>query len=202
MITKIKSIKFTIIFLAVWIFNPSDELKAQKEKPSYFFWSANYMFAKYPQPLASRTSFALHVPTSTHIPLHLDAFGYYRAWNDLTLIGGVMRIDVDRYSAYGESLQIESYQPSISAFHYLDGQVGSGLFVRGDVGPAFLRVYSGDRRTETTNFGWGYLLGTGASMTLRSVTVLTSFNYAYKSFHGKIYQFFSMGLGVMIKKTR
>lgn len=113
-----------------------------------------------------------------------------------------MQVDVDYYSAYGEKLQVAFYQPSLSSFHYLDGQIGSGLFVRGDIGPAFMRLYSHDRGAERSNFGWGYLFGAGVSLAVRSMILLASVNYANKSFNGNSYRFISLGIGAMLKKDR
>lgn len=193
--------KFFSIVFAAWILVYCHDITAQEAKPRYFYGSVNYMFPKYTEPLASRASFASRVPASAHIPLHFDAIGYYFGYGKLTLIGGVMQVDIDRYSAYNEKLQVEYYQPSFSVFHYLDGQIGSGLFIRGDIGPAFLRISSNDQGTEKFNPGWGYLLGAGASLAAQSTILFASVNYAHKSFHGKSYQFISMGLGFMLKKT-
>ncbi|MBL7995027.1 hypothetical protein JNM05_06600 [bacterium] len=192
---------FSIVF-AAWISVYCHDITAQEVKPRYFYGSVNYMFPKYTEPLASRASFASRVPQSAHVPLHLDAVGYYFGHGKLTLIGVVMQIDIDRYSAYSEKLQIENYQPSFSVFHYLDGQIGSGLFIRGDLGPAFLRISSNDQGTEKSNLGWGYLFGTGASLAVPSTTLFASVNYAHKSFHGKSYQFISLGLGFMLRHTK
>lgn len=186
--------------ISIWFFGQT--LVAQDGKSHYFLMGANYMVPSYPEPLESRAAFASHIPKSTHIPLHLDALGYYRTYGNLTLIGGNMQVDVNRYSAYGETLQIEYYQPSFSAFHYLDGKIGAGLFIRGDLGPALMRLSSGDRGTEKTNFGWGYLFGTGVAVGVRSSILLASVQYAHKSFHGKSYNLYSMGLGFMLKKYR
>lgn len=191
---------FSIVF-AAWILVYCHDISAQEAKPRYFYGSVNYMFPKYTEPLASRASFASRVPESAHIPLHIDAVGYYFDYKKLTLIGGVMQVDIDRYSAYSEKLQVEYYQPSFSVFHYLDGQIGSGLFIRGDIGPAFLRISSNDQGTEKFNPGWGYLLGAGASLSTGSTILLASANFASKSFHDKSYRFFSLGLGIMIKKA-
>lgn len=194
--------KWALKLLVVWIWIFGQAVTAQDSKPHYFLLSANYLIPSYPEPLKSRAAFASHVPRSAHVPLHFDVPGFYRATGNLTLIGGLMQADVDRYSAYGESLQIEYYQPSLSAFHYLDGKIGSGLFLRGDIGPAFMRLSSGGRGTEKTSFGWGYLLGAGAALGVDSKILLASVHYVHKSFHGKSYNFYSMGLGFMLKKDR
>ena len=198
---KVLNMKWVLVSFASWILFFGQNVTSQDIKPRYFLLSVNYLVPDYPEPVASRAAFASHIPESTHIPLHVDALGYYRAYGNLTLMGAVMQIDIDRYSAYGESLQIECYQPSFSVFHYLDGQIGAGLFARGDIGPAFMRLYSGDRGTEKTNFGWGYLLGAGAALGIRSTILLASINYAHKSFQGASYNFYSMGLGIMLKKS-
>lgn len=190
------------LILVIWIWIFEQAATAQDTKPDYILLSANYLVPSYPEPLKSRSAFASHVPNTSHVPMHFDVPGYYRASGDLTLIGGVMQVDVDRYSSYGENLQIEYYQPSLSAFHYLDGKIGAGLFIRGDLGPALMRLSSGDRGTEKTNFGWGYLFGTGVAVGVRSSILLASVQYAHKSFHGKSYNFYSMGLGFMLKKDR
>lgn len=172
---------------------------AQSEPHEFFYFGINYQVPTYPEPLASRATFARRAPGMKHIPIHADA-GYYRQKGNLTMIGGVLQTSIDRYSAYGESLQIESYQPSFSLVHYIDGRVGTGLFARIDAGPAFHRVTSNARGTENRALGWGYLLGGGVSMAFRSSYVMASAHYARKSVKGDTYSFFSFGLGIMIRK--
>lgn len=155
------------------------------------------MFPNLPEPSNSRAQFAGEAPGFVHIPLHMDIFGYYLSFGRKTLIGGTIQFGVDRYSAYGNSFQIEHYQPSASYIYFLDEHIGSGLFVRLDAGPAMIRIASNDRGTEHSDIGIGGACSVGFSVPIKNAAMFPAVHFAFKSVAGKRYNFFSTGFGIL-----
>ncbi len=166
-------------------------------KSKYLFGSANFMLSWLPDPLALRQFGVMRIPGVTHIPLHIDVGGFYVPRNDKTLWGGVMEVTIERYSTSENWFQIETYQPSFSVFYFLDQNIcANGMFARCDVGPAILRIASGDAGWEYTRFGFGFLVSTGYVFNIQTIPFTISAQYSQKIFSGKSHHFASFGPGV------
>jgi len=187
----VKSLCCLLILCASSLVSQSDV------KPHYFYSGAGYTFPKFPEPLHSRVQFIEIMPGVSHIPVSVQPIGYYRSRGDRLLWGGVVQVDLDRFSLGDRSLQIEQYQSSFSFFYFLEKKIASGLFIRGDFGPAVLRLSSGDQGMEKLSVGWGLLIAGGSAFKIRSQPILSSIHYAYKSIHGKKYSLFSIGFGLL-----
>ncbi len=195
--SRIRNSVLTILSICILPKESSPQAK-DTIKSHYHIWSVNLMFPTVPEPLKTRVSSLSIVPGIRHIPVHLDGFGFYRPRGNRWLYGASVQICIDRYSAYGNWLQIEYYQTSASVIYFLDKPLGqSGLYVRGDAGPALIRLASKDAGHEKINLGFGMLTSCGYSIRYRTVHILLSVNYSFKLLGLKPYQFISTGMGMM-----
>ncbi|MCB0833690.1 MAG: hypothetical protein KDC45_09525 [Bacteroidetes bacterium] len=184
--------RFLIIFLSS-VFT----LQAQEEtKQHYFYAGAGYMLTAYGKPLDARTHFAGGVQEVTHIPLCLDPVGYYFRKTYRLLIGGIAQIHFDRYSAYGNRLQIEFYQPSASMMYFADVQIGKGLFFRSDAGPVLHRL-SGTGFRSNVKIGYGALAAVGFGLEMFSRRVLWSADFSIKRIGSAYHRLIGFGGGIL-----
>lgn len=188
-----------LTILGIFLLPHKSCLQAQDTLKSYYqLWSVNRLFPMMPEPLKTRISALSIVPGIRHFPVHLDGFGYYRPRGDRWLYGGVLQLCIDRYSAYNQWFQIEYYQPSASVIYFLDKPINhSGLYVRGDAGPALMRLASKDAGHEKIILGFGILTSGGYSFRYHKIHIMLSVNYSFKLLGFKPYHFISTGPGLM-----
>jgi hypothetical protein len=121
--------------------------------------------------------------------------GFYWPLNEQTILGGIINAAGDRYEYDGDSMQINNYTFSVSIMRYLTNTIGSGIFVRADAGPARVVFDADDFGTETSDWGFGGLIGGGFGFNVSPGTrILLNVNYAVRKIEGESYG--SLGITV------
>jgi hypothetical protein len=129
----------------------------------------------------------------------MDVPGIYAPLSDRkTLLGGVINAVGDRYEVNSRSLQLNAMTIGFSAMHFLTGEIGDGVFLRGDVGIARIQL-DAEGETETSDAGLGTLIGGGFAFPVSSETrLLLNLNYANRAIEGERYGAVSVNLGVLL----
>lgn len=174
----IRQLIFPISLLFFFIALHAHGQETQHTKTFYFLNGFHYLFPDYPQNLERRVGILRRSPGLTRIPVSADVFGYYKP-SGSKLIGGVFRFSADQYSANGNSLRIEYYQLSLSALYFVMRPLArERLFVRGDIGPAVMRLSTSDKGTEILHAGWSVAAGFGYALKIKEFSVMPAFQYS------------------------
>ncbi len=163
----------------------------------YYYSGLNYIFPSYPDDLQRRISILRRSPGVSRTPAGIDVIGLYWPYGN-KLAGVTMRWSVDNYSGYGNRFTVEYYRISGSVLYYfIHPEKRDKLFFRGDLGPACLRLSSGDKGTEKINFGWGVLAGFGYAFRIRSVSVMPAYHYSIMFIMNKKHRMSDVGVGML-----
>lgn len=134
-----------------------------------------------------------------HVELGLDLLGFYWPVGENTIIGGILNGTVDVYSVGSLSTAVTSSLLSFTTMRFLNGRIGQGPFIRGDIGlaRASVRTEIGDvSATETSDAGLGFLLGGGYGLPVSAGTrLLLNLNYSVRRIEGESFKIFQISLG-------
>jgi hypothetical protein len=166
----------------------------------YLYFALGYGKAYYPTLLQEAVDALGNASEVSHVSISIEVPGVYWALRDNhTILGGSLNGTGDRFETSGRSIQINHYLLSLSSLHFLTGEIGDGLYVRGDVGIAWLNIQSSAGIGATSSAGFGALFGGGYSFPVSSETRLTlNIHYSSKWVEGDTYGALSVNLGVLL----
>lgn len=147
----------------------------------YTYWGLGYADIKYGDPLDTILDQLSEQEGVDHVSVSVDFLGLYLPSKDRHIYGFVINAFGDRYEVGGSDFQISGYTLSFSNMRFLTGTIGNGLFIRADIGGSrFVVDVDGD--TETSDWGFGYLVGGGLGFNITSGTrLLLNVNYAVRT---------------------
>ena len=190
----------TAVFLLSLL--PAGEVFSQHKLESwYFYFGLGYANNQYPDPLDMELDNLADQTGITHVSVGIDFPGIYFRKGERTIIGGVLNISADRFEDDNSSASVQFTEVTValSAMHFLTKEVGRGLFLRGDVGPARLGVsVEGGGLAVTTSSDWGFgaLIGAGYAIPVsRGTRILFNANYAFRRIEGEAFGAFAITLG-------
>jgi len=182
---------------------PSDTVAQEprnKIESWYLYFALGYGKAYYPDPLQLTVDALGSISGVSHVSISLDVPGvYWPLHNKHTILGGSLNGIGDRYEISGSSMQINHYLLSLSSLHFLTGEIGDGVFLRGDVGMAWINVQSSLGLLSTSSAGIGILLGGGYSFPVSNETRITvNLNYCVRWVESESYRALSINVGVLL----
>lgn len=134
-----------------------------------------------------------------HAEIGLDLLGFYWPIGENTVIGGIMNVTGDVYSAEALKTTIVTSLLSFSTMKFLTNKIGEGWFLRGDIGLAqsSTKVEVGSLSdTETSDTGFGFLLGGGYGLPVSAGTrLLFNFNYSIRRIENESFRVLQISLG-------
>lgn len=137
--------------------------KTSKIESWYFHLAIGGSDNSYPEELQALLDVLNDLPNVTHVAISIDFSFYWPLSNEKTLLGVAMSGVTDSYEFDSETFTINHYIYAISAIHYPTEYIGKGLFARADIGTAKILVESSLGSSETSDNGFGFLLGGGYS---------------------------------------
>jgi len=182
----------------------STDMNAQESRTGieswYIHFALGYGKAYYPDPLQQILDQLSSIPDVSHISLSIEIPSvYWPLSNNRTLLGGSFNGTGDRYELSGNSMQINHYLLSFSALHFLTREAGDGLFIRGDIGIAWLNVQSSPGGSSSSDAGFGLLIGGGYAIPVSDETRITlNLNYGARWVESESYGVLSITVGVLL----
>ena len=124
-----------------------------------------------------------------------DMLGFYKPINPNTMVGFIANGAADRLEIEGESMQVNLYTYAASV-QYFPEKIGKGVFGRADIGPAVgVGQFSG-AEDETSDPGFGFLVGVGYAHPVTDGTRLAlNVNYAIRRMEGESWKTLGISLG-------
>ena len=191
-----------ILLLLLFVLGIFNNINAQdKSKPEswYTYWALGYAKPTYPGELQDFLDAVNDLPGVKNTALDIDFLGFY--WpvnNHRTAVGFIINSGADRYEFEGEWFQINQYLYGFSAMHFFEHNIGQGFFARGDLGIAKMNVTDSDNNNESSDSGWGFLIGGGYGFPITEGTrLMLNGNYSYKKVEKENYGKISVNLGFM-----
>lgn len=168
----------------------------------YLYFALGYGKPYYPDPLQEVLDMLNSIPNVSHVSISIEIPGiYFPLHNNKTILGGSLNGIGDRYevSSSGNSMQINQYFFSFSCVHFLTGNIGDGLFIRGDAGLAWMNVQSSSGISVNSESGYGFLFGGGYSLPLSNETRISfNLNYGIRQIESESYGALSINVGVLL----
>jgi len=183
------------ILLAVLAVSPK-AYSQNKLESWYTYWGLGYADIKYPGELDATLDQLSNLNGVDHVSVSVDLLGFYLPYGERHINGFIINSFGDRYAANGTDLQISGYTLSFSSIRFLTGTIGKGLFIRGDIGGSRIGVDADELGTETSKWGFGFLLGGGLGFNISSGTrILLNANYAVRRIEGEEYKTVGLSVG-------
>lgn len=166
----------------------------------YLYFALGYGKAYYPDALQEAVDELSSISGVSHVGISIEIPGvYWPLRNKHTILGGSLNGIGDRYEGSGNSIQINHYLLSFSAMHFLTGEVGDGIFIRGDAGIAWLNVETSSGGSSSSNSGFGCLFGGGYSFAVSNETrIMVNLNYSSRWVESETYGALSINIGVLL----
>ncbi len=173
---------------------PDRRLESRKES-WYTYWSVGGAGFGYPDRLQQAIEWAESQTGVSRSRYSVDLLGFYWHIAPRTVLGFIIKASADQLGYQDQTLLISQFTYSASSLHYLDGQFGRGLFLRGDLGIAEIKVEDSTGEEARSNSGLGVLLGTGWSFRLGSTSILLGTNMALRFIEENTYSVIDFSLG-------
>ena len=118
--------------------------------------------------------------------LSLDMLGvYFPRADGKTLIGGVINAFGDRIDYDEEWMQFSGVTYGDAAVHFPQAVIGKGPFLRADLGPSRMVVDGSGTESESSDWGFGGLVGGGVAYPISRGTRLSlTVSYAFRRVEG------------------
>lgn len=171
--------------------------ESNKLETWYTFWGLGYPAITYPDELQELVDELDNLSGVRRTRVAIDFVGLYLPVNQhRTAVGFVINSAADRLERDGDWIQINQYIYGLSAMHFVQGRVGQGLFVRGDLGIAKGVVQNSEGDSEASENGFGFLVGGGYGVNVTPGTrILFHVNYARRQIEDEIYQVVGLSVG-------
>lgn len=178
---------------------PAAAMEDERNKIESWYLNFSFGYADPSYPSQLQQGLDQVAAAGTHVSISLDLPGvYFPLPNRHTVVGGVLNGVGDRYELNSQWMQINHFTLGASAMHFVTGEIGDGLFFRGDLGLATIGVEASGQ-SRTSDQGFGYLLGGGYAFPVSNETrLLLNLNYANRHVEGYDYGALSVNLGVML----
>ena len=153
----------------------------------YTVWGLGFSSVSYDDDdLDEMLEFLDGLPGVDRTTINIDMLGFYFPSRDgRSLVGFIVNGVGDRFDFDGDWFQVNGYTLSASAIHYTQATMGKGPFVRGDLGFSRLAIDSSGFGEESSDWGFGGLLGAGVSYPLTPGTFLAvTASYAFRRIAG------------------
>ena len=125
----------------------------------------------------------------------IDMLGLYKPINPNTMVGFIVNGAFDALEVEGESMQVSLCTYAASA-QYFPEEIGKGMFGRVDIGPAFGTVEASGEESESSDPGFGLLVGVGYAHPITDGTRLAlNVNYAIRRMEGESWKTLGISLG-------
>ena len=186
-----KRLSIPIVVVFAIFFSGSSVQSQHKLESWYLYFGLGYANPQYADEVEQVLDDIVDQPNVSHASIGLDLIGFY--WpigGKKTVIGGIINTFGDRYENdnVNISFQLTGVTFAFSTMHYLTNEIGKGLFLRADAGPArFTGDIEGGGISVTASTGWGFgaLVGTGYSIPVSAGTrILLNANYAFRRVEG------------------
>lgn len=202
-----ESIKIRLAGGSEMIFKMDEIIKITKEptlsdgnkiESWYFHFALGGSDNTYPDELQEKLDVLNDSPDVTHVSVSVDFSFYWPLSNDKTIIGVAFGGITDSYEDRFSTFTIQHSTTAFSVIHYPREYIGKGLFVRADIGTAQIIVDSSFGGTETSENGFGFMLGGGYSW---PITKGTRFDlmagFSSRSVESESYSSVLLNLGFM-----
>ncbi len=185
-----------LIFLSVLISSFSFSQENSNER-WYTYWALGYAKPDYAGPLDDLMNEIDDLPGVIRTGIDMDSLGFYFPVNHhKTAVGFVINGAGDRVSKSSDWAQINQYLYSLSAMHFINGNIGKGFFVRCDAGFARLLAENSEGYKATSDWGFGFNFGGGYGFPVTSGTrILLNANYGIKKIEGDTYGKLNISVG-------
>jgi hypothetical protein len=186
-----------ILLLLLALLCISSSLSAQKGQTEswYTYWGLGYASIAYPVEIQDWLDVLKKSDGFSNFSMSLDLLGFYWHVKPKTIAGFVINGVGDRYEYFGDSFQINQYIYGASVIHYPGKHFGSDLFLRADLGLAKLNVQDSGGTNESSESGFGFLIGGGYSMDLGGTRLLFNANWALRQVESESYKTFGLSIG-------
>lgn len=116
--------------------------------------------------------------------LNLDMFGFYWHLRPNTIAGVLINGASDRLSIDSDWIQYNYYIFGPSIIHFPGLNFGKGFFLRSDVGLSKIVAQTSEGDSDSSDFGFGLLVGGGWSIDFGGTRMLINANYSYRKIEG------------------
>lgn len=192
-----KQVQSTVSLVALMCLFLSASAFAKVES-SYSYWGLGYANIDYPGSLERDLSeLETHIGgISYDVALRYFSLpGSKRTYaGKHTVLGIISNGAVDGYGHEDAAMVVNHSLFSLSSMHFFGEEIGSGPFVRVDIGLSWLCVIAADSEetiSEGSDFGFGYLLGGGFAF----AKTLLNVNYSSRKIEGEKYRILSLSIG-------
>lgn len=177
----------------------ASEQKPQNEIESwYLYFAFGVGKARYPDPLQQVMDELGSISETPHLGIGFDMIGVYLPLHDNhTIIGGVFNGIMDSYMVSENSSQMNQYLISFSSLHFLTDEIGHGIFIRGDVGIAWLNAKTSQGGSISSSAGFGILVGCGYAFAISKDAMTLNLDYGMRWVEGESYGVSNIKLGFL-----
>lgn len=176
---------------------PSAGLATELAPSSFLYFSLGVADISYPDEVQRLVNWLKTQGQVQHKSIGIEAPGLYWSYGKKTLVGPVVGVAVDHYSAGGSKVQVNQFLVALSSMYFPTGQPSQGPFLRSDVGLAWASVDSVEG--ATSDRGLGALVGIGYAARVASGTKsLLNLNYTVRKMAGESYKTIAVSVGVLL----
>ena len=168
----------------------------------YAYWSIGIASNEYPSNSDAFVSEPFidsikSIPGVNRTESSIDMLGFYWPMNNNTMAGIVISGTGDRLQdSFDDYIQTNQYLYGLSGMKFFGREIGDGFFLRGDIGIARLKFDSNVFYDESSDNGFGYLIGTGFGIPISDQTrILLSVSFSNKKVEGDNYRSTSINIG-------
>jgi hypothetical protein len=175
--------------------NAPREMAENQQEDWYTYWGLGISKVTWPEELNDGIKLIAAMPGVSRTQLNLDLLGFYKPINPNTIVGFIANGAADRLEIEGEWVQVNLYTYAASA-QYFPEEIGKGMFGRVDIGPAFGTVEASGEESESSDPGFGLLVGVGYAHPITDGTRLAlNVNYAIRQIEGDSWKTLGISLG-------
>lgn len=168
---------------------PEEEDGKNKLEKWYINFGLGYANANLPEFIENRyVNRIANVDGSSHFAMSMDLLGIYWRRGERLLLGGAINAFGDMYFVDENSVIVVGTTLGFSTMYFVQGRIGSGFFVRGDIGISSYGIDEQNvlRGTSQTTYaeknGTGWLLGGGYGLPIsRGTRLLFYANYVSRT---------------------
>ena len=189
--------KRSLCLLAILVIALSATTATAGQRSVYFNLGLAWADAQYEDETEAFLDMIEDLPGVDRMSVGVDLTLYF-AVSPSTLIGATINGIGDRFDDGDDDIQVNQYIYGGSVRHYMSGMIGRGLYVRGDIGMAKIRIDMSSGDDMTSDAGFGFLLGAGYSFpAFGDHSFSVNADYTSKSVEDENYGGFTVGMGFM-----
>ena len=177
-----KSIRIAFVSsLLLFVLAEGGEAVENRQENWYTYWGLGTSRVTWPGEFNDVIELLDARPGVSRTQLSLDLLGFYKPINPNTMVGFIANGAADRLEISEEGdLQVNLTTYAASA-QYFPEEIGKGMFGRVDIGPAFGTVEASGEESESSDPGFGLLVGLGYAHPITDGTRLAlNVNYAIR----------------------